>query len=160
MGVGKTTVGAILAERLNINLVDTDQLIEQKTNKSIAQLFADHGEEYFRSLEQTTIREVLTLEPSVIATGGGLPCTAGAMEHIIDRSDAVWLMLGVDKIVERLIASSGRPLVQGLDMRALREQTAERLKSRRRYYQMADIHVQAWHSPARIADRILKKRKR
>lgn len=160
MAVGKTTVGAILAERLQVNLVDTDQWIEKQAGISVSRIFAQYGEAHFRALEKAAIVKILDEEPCVIATGGGLPCVGGTMDLLSRSVYTAWLMLGVDKILDRLAASQDRPLIAGMTGGALRKSTRAKLKVRRPFYRKADIHVQAWHSPERVADRILKKLKK
>src|SRR5262245_38294162 len=72
-GSGKSTIGHKLADRLWQKLVDTDDLIVAKAGKSIAQIFAEHGEPHFRDLETSVVREVAALQDHVIALGGGAP---------------------------------------------------------------------------------------
>ena len=71
MGVGKTTVGRLVAGRIGIPFIDLDEAIEGKEGRSIAQVFADDGEDYFRRVESETLAEVLAVGGSVIAIGGG-----------------------------------------------------------------------------------------
>ena len=71
MGTGKSTIGKYIAARLGRKFIDTDALIEQKSGKTIAALFMERGEPYFRALEQEAIAQVCTEEGSVVATGGG-----------------------------------------------------------------------------------------
>ena len=72
MGSGKSTVGKILAEKLNMNFVDTDKLIEEKEGMKIKDIFEQKGESYFRELERKQIEAVVKQEGLVVSTGGGL----------------------------------------------------------------------------------------
>jgi shikimate kinase len=72
-GTGKSTIGHKLADRLWQKCVDTDDLVVAKAGKSIAQIFAEHGEPYFRDLETQVVKEVAAIQDHVIALGGGAP---------------------------------------------------------------------------------------
>src|ERR1700677_1678501 len=72
MGTGKSAVGRLIADQLHYGFVDTDELIESRTGKSISAIFAEDGEAAFREHERTVVRELTDRKRSVIATGGGL----------------------------------------------------------------------------------------
>jgi len=72
-GSGKSTLGHKLADRLWQKCVDTDDLVVAKAGKSIAQIFTDHGEPYFRDLETQVVKEAAAVQDQVIALGGGAP---------------------------------------------------------------------------------------
>ena len=72
MGTGKTSVGKELSKQLNYQFIDTDVLIEEREGTPISLIFKNKGEDYFRSLEQSTVEEVSKLNNVVIATGGGV----------------------------------------------------------------------------------------
>jgi len=160
MAVGKSTVGKVLAERLGYPFVDTDAAIVAEKKMAISDIFAQHGEAYFRSLEGKTISKLLMLDrPHVISTGGGLPCSEANIASIIQYSHSVTLQLGVGRIVERLSHSQDRPLADRLTDSQLRKMVESKLKHRREYYNRADVQVRSIGKPASIADRIIKKLK-
>lgn len=160
MAVGKSTVGKVLAERLKVPYIDTDQLIEQEAGMTISDIFGLRGESHFREMENEVLRKVLAASPSVIATGGGLPCSDENIALIQSQSLSVTLLLGEDKIIERLLRVSDRPLVGQLSEKELKKMVKSKLKSRRRYYNKGKIKVRAIGSPSEVADRIVTKLKR
>ena len=98
MGSGKTSVGKILARRLYKDFIDVDTVIEAEQGCSIAEIFENKGEEYFRSLEQKCINELTQKKGQVIATGGGVPIYS----TISDKSLIVYIDADFDVIVDRL----------------------------------------------------------
>ncbi|HEX4786950.1 MAG TPA: shikimate kinase [Actinospica sp.] len=111
-GSGKTTVGAALAGRLDLPLRDTDLDVEALTGSTIADLFVDRGEEYFRELESEAVRAALDSHRGVLALGGGAvlrPETRKALApHYV-----VWLDVTVHHAVKRLDMNVARPLLLG-----------------------------------------------
>ena len=111
-GSGKTTVGTALAERLRIPLRDTDQDVEALTGSTIADLFVDRGEDYFRELESEAVRAALDSHGGVLSLGGGAvlrPETRKALtSHYV-----VWLDVSVPSAVKRLDMNVARPLLLG-----------------------------------------------
>ncbi len=136
-GTGKTEVGKILAGRLNMPLLDTDALVEQKTGRSIPSIFHEEGEERFRIMEREVIASLPT-DNVVISTGGGAVIDPRNMEHLRRGSVLVLLTAGIDAIESRL-ARAPRPPLTSLP---LREEIAELLDRRRQhYYASADFCV-------------------
>lgn len=110
---GKSTVGPTLAKRLGWTCIDSDVELEQKTNRSIAQIFADDGESEFRRLERDTIVELLQRDQLVLSAGGGAILNEATRKDMRAAGPVVWLQASVDTIVERLNAdpktASSRP---------------------------------------------------
>jgi shikimate kinase len=136
-GSGKTTVGTALAERLALPLRDTDQDVETLTGSSIADLFVDRGEDYFRELESEAVRAALDSHSGVLALGGGAvlrPETRKALAaHYV-----VWLDVNVPSAVKRLDMNVARPLLLG----NVRGRFAELDRERRGLYaEVASIHM-------------------
>lgn len=107
-GCGKTTIGQALAEKMNRPLVDTDRLIEEKAGKTIPQIFAQDGEDYFRSLETQVLREACAMQGCVITTGGGAV--------LKEENRLAMCQNGRVCLIQRpleLLARDGRPLSQG-----------------------------------------------
>jgi shikimate kinase len=136
-GSGKTTVGAALAERLRIPLRDTDQDVEALTGSTIADLFVERGEDYFRELESEAVRAALDSHGGVLSLGGGAvlrPETRKALgTHYV-----VWLDVAVPSAVKRLEMNVARPLLLG----NVRGRFAELDRARRPLYaEVASIHM-------------------
>lgn len=114
MGCGKTTVGKELAKALEYRFVDTDEFIETQTKKSISDIFATQGEEYFRILETDTIANMRdTLNCCVISTGGGLPLREVNAGILLKTGFVVYLRVQKETVEERLRGDTKRPLLQG-----------------------------------------------
>ena len=128
-GTGKTEIGKILSSRLNTAFIDTDDLIETKTGRSIPAIFHYEGEERFRSIE----REVIASLPAtdvIISTGGGVVCDPKNMEHLRRNSTIILLFADINTIEQRLLRKP-RPPLTGLP---LRQEIAEMMYHRRQYY--------------------------
>ena len=114
MGCGKTTIGKQLASELGYAFVDTDQMIEINAQKTISEIFATHGEEYFRNLETETITEMMkSMEHTVVSTGGGLPLREVNADILKESGFVVYLRVKGSTIEERLKGDTTRPLLQG-----------------------------------------------
>lgn len=113
-GSGKTTVGHALAAHLQWPFIDTDALIELKSNKKITDIFVVDGEEHFRALEFETLKEVLKEDSAVISLGGGAPISAQAQDEI-RTSDSIVIFLDVSlaTAAPRVGFNRDRPLLLG-----------------------------------------------
>ena len=112
MGCGKTTVGRLLARRLNRPLADTDALIEQRQGRPIPDIFARDGEAAFRALELELCRELGGQEGLIVACGGGLPTQEEAIAALKENGLVFWLDRDPGETYDALDVS-GRPLAQG-----------------------------------------------
>src|ERR1700677_1852260 len=114
MGVGKSSVGRRLAARLSIPFVDADSEIEAVAdNMTIAEIFARHGEAYFRSGEARGIGRLLKNGPQVLATGGGAFMNADTRALIKQSGVSVWRQASLDVLLRRTSKRRGdRPLLQ------------------------------------------------
>ena len=113
-GSGKSTVGVALAAHLQWPFVDTDALIELKESRKITDLFVDHGEEYFRSVEFETLKEVLQETSAVISLGGGAPISQQAQDAISSsNSTIVFLDVSLATAAPRIGFNRDRPLLLG-----------------------------------------------
>jgi len=113
-GAGKSTVGESLAKELDMPFVDTDQVIEKESGKSITDIFVVDGEPHFRALEVQTLRSVLSLESAVISLGGGAPISDEAQELIKDsNSHTVFLDVSLATAAPRVGFNRDRPLLLG-----------------------------------------------
>jgi len=141
MGVGKSSVGRRLATRLAIPFVDADAEIEKAAGMSIADIFARHGEAYFRSGEARVIARLLESGPQVLATGGGAFINADTRALMKLKGVSIWLRAEVDVLLRRTgKRRNDRPLLQTADpAETLRELLAEREPT----YALADLTVQS-----------------
>lgn len=117
MGAGKTTIGRLLAEKLQLRFVDSDHEIESRTGASIPLIFDIEGEQGFRDREENIINE-LTRQPGIIlATGGGAVLRAENREALKARGVVVYLHAEVDQLLARTRHDKNRPLLQTADPR-------------------------------------------
>jgi shikimate kinase len=110
-GSGKSTVGAMLAERLDVAFRDADDVIVERAGKSIAEIFADHGEAAFRALEEQITAELLEL-PGVLSLGGGAVLSA-TTRAALRGNRVIWLRIGLRQSVRRVGLDTARPLLLG-----------------------------------------------
>ena len=149
MGCGKTTVGGLLAQRLDRPLVDTDTLIEERQGRSIPDIFAREGEEYFRNLELELCRELSGREGLVIACGGGLPTQEEAISALRENGLVFWLDRDPGETYDGLDVS-GRPLAQ-----AGRDEFLRRYQNRAPVYRRwADHAIPCGDGPRKAVDLI------
>ncbi|MET2832517.1 shikimate kinase [Mesorhizobium shangrilense] len=137
-GAGKSSIGPVLAKRLGLPFIDTDQKIQKEAGKSINQIFDIHGKEHFRALEAKVIARVLEQGPAVIATGGGSITNEQTRRLIGEKAVSLWLDTNLDVIRRRLKNDTNRPLLQGPD----RDEIITKLISGRRpLYAQADVTI-------------------
>lgn len=155
MGAGKTTVGALLAERLGWRLLDTDRLVEERAGMTAAEIFARSGEGAFRELEAAAIREAASAERVVIALGGGALERAETRNFLASLPGCrmVFLDAPLDELMARCAGHQGgpeRPVLRD------RERLAERWQSRLPWYRDAHLTVDTSHrTPQVIAEELL-----
>ena len=153
MGAGKSTVGRLLARKLNYNLIDTDPLIEQCAGKSMSEIFANDGEDTFRDLEQQVLSQVSSYTRLVVATGGGIVMRSLNWSHLHDGI-VVWIDVPIEILYDRLKTESAhRPLLQTEDPM---QRLSDLYEQRRDRYAQADISimVNADETPPDISDRL------
>ena len=111
MGVGKSTLGKIVAKKLNLKFVDTDSNIEKNCSMKISEIFKNKGEEFFRLKEEKEVLECLKKNKTVIAVGGGAFVNKNIRNSILKNSLSFWLDLDLKKINKRVKWNKKRPLV-------------------------------------------------
>lgn len=138
MAAGKTTLGKALARDLGLEFIDLDHYIERRYCCTVAQLFAERGEENFRKIERSILHEVAEFEDVIISTGGGTPCFFDNMDYMNSMGVTVYLEASIDVIFTRLtIARVQRPLVKGKSAEELRQYITEMLEHRKPFYTRA-----------------------
>lgn len=148
MGAGKTTVGRLLARELGFSFLDMDRRVEQRCGKRIPEIFADHGEEFFREQERQVAEEARLLERCVIAAGGGAFAFEATREALRRGSVSVWLWAPLPVLIGRVRLDGSRPLA------ANRETIARLFAAREPSYRLADCHVDATAGPEEVARRV------
>ena len=144
MGSGKTTLGRALAVALDLQFIDLDHYIEQRYRKTIAQLFAESGEEGFREIERRILHEVGEFENVIISTGGGTPCFFDNVDYMNAQGTTVHLDVPVERLFIRLsIARSKRPLIKDKNDTELKEFIVEQLEKRAPHYGKAQYAFKA-----------------
>jgi shikimate kinase len=137
MGVGKTTLGRLLAKELGYGFLDTDDVIVKAAGKSINEIFVDEGEAEFRQLESDVLSQVCAYTKLTVATGGGIVLKRenwGYLHHGL----VVWLDAPVDILLNRLSEDETRPLLQNSDLEGKLQSL---LKQRQPLYSQADLHI-------------------
>jgi len=146
MGAGKTTLGKVLARRMNLSYIDTDQYIEKRYHKRISEIFASEGEERFRDIEHRILLEVSEFEDVIISTGGGLPCFNDNMDIMNDLGTTVYLEASEEELAARLKTGKNvRPILKNRSGSELVDFIKESLDKRRVFYEKAKIRFSAEH---------------
>ncbi len=138
MGAGKTTLGKLLARKMNVSFIDLDWYMEERFHKSISELFIEKGEQGFRELERSMLHEVAAFEDVVVSTGGGAPCFFDNMEFMNAHGTTVFLDVSPDVLFARLrIAKQQRPILQNKTDEELKQYIVEMLQRRLPFYSKA-----------------------
>ena len=136
MGTGKTSVGRLVAEQLHYDYLDTDDVIQTSTGRSITDIFTKDGEPAFRALEEKVVAELAGRTNTVIATGGGLPVNPDNLASLKRHALVVCLWSSPEKIWERVRHQGHRPLLHNEDPQA---KIRELLAAREPFYKQADV---------------------
>ena len=154
MGTGKTSVGIALGRMLSWPFIDTDALIEEREGISIAAIFKDKGEDYFRGVERSVVEEVSKKKDVVIATGGGVIKDKKNVNNLVRRGIIIWLKTDPEIILRRIMAEGGkRPL---LDVEEPLKEINRLLSARQALYSQADEAVDtSYVTPSEAAEEII-----
>jgi shikimate kinase len=136
MGAGKTSVGRLVAEQLHFDYLDTDEFIQSRTGRPIAEIFSTDGEAAFRKMEQELVGELAARTKTVIATGGGLPMNPQNLVNLKTHALVVCLWASPEKIWERVKNQTHRPLLHDADPQ---KKIRELLAAREPFYRQADV---------------------
>jgi shikimate kinase len=138
MGTGKSSAGRLVADQLRFEFLDTDELIQTQTGRTIADIFARNGEPAFRALEKSLVTELAGRTKTVISTGGGLPTNPENLASLKAHALVVCLWASPEKIWERVRNQSHRPLLHDPDPQL---KIRELLKFREPFYRQADVLI-------------------
>ncbi|MFK7806317.1 MAG: shikimate kinase [Saprospiraceae bacterium] len=142
MASGKTTIGRLLAKKMEIPFYDLDEQIEKQQGKSVSDIFAKEGEEHFRKLESETLRSVSSSANSIVSCGGGTFCKVENREWIKNQGISVYLEVTLENIFVRLSNNATtRPIILANNQSetALKEFLTIHLGKRKADYEQADI---------------------
>jgi shikimate kinase len=153
-GSGKSTVGRLVAEKLQAGLVDIDAILNRKEGKPIAMIFAEKGEPAFREMERKEVEAALANQPAVIAPGGGWAAQPGALEAAKQAAFIVYLKTRPEVAASRAAPSGTRPMLMGEDPEA---QMKVLIKDREPFYLKADAKVETdKKTPEQVAAEVLR----
>jgi len=143
MGSGKTHWGKLLAEKLQLPFFDLDTVITEKENKTISEIFADKGEEFFRYREKEVLEELVKEnEHFILSSGGGTPCFFNNISFMKKNGTVVWLNTSVEILKQRLLKERmSRPLIKNIGETQLKAYIIRKLGERKIYYEQADVIV-------------------
>ena len=139
MGAGKTTIGRLLARKLNRRFIDSDHEIEARTGATIPWIFEIEGEACFRKREADVIRDLTAQEGLVLATGGGAVLNPESRAYLAERGTVIYLRAAIGSILQRTAHDKSRPLLQTADPRAKLEQLLEQRDPL--YREIADLVI-------------------
>ena len=138
MGVGKSTLGKIVAKKLNLKFLDTDLNIEKKWSMKISEIFENKGEDFFRIEEEKEVLECLKKNKIVLALGGGAFMNKMVRDRILQDSISIWLDLNLKELNKRISWNKKRPLINNDNAKF----TIENLyASRKNIYKLASYKI-------------------
>ena len=143
MGSGKTSVGKKLARKLNFDFVDLDNLIENYVNCSVSEYFDKYGENKFREVEQSILKESFRYTKAVISTGGGTPCFYDNISLINNNGLSIYLEAAPKLLSQRLFnARQTRPLIKNKSKEELDIYIEKLLNERESFYKQAKLIIE------------------
>ena len=144
MATGKTKVGRLLARRMGRRFIDTDDMVEERAGMTVAGIFSQKGESWFRDLEHACLVEVASRDDVVVALGGGA-ITQERNRDAIRESPGVLICLqaDLDTILERVSRKETRPLLAGLNTEQKRKKIEDMLAERAPFYASANRTVRS-----------------
>lgn len=146
MGAGKTTLGKVLAQVMNLTFLDLDNFIEEHYHRTISQIFAEVGEDGFRRMEHDALVEASKFEDVVISLGGGTPCFMGNMQIVNNAGISIYLKPSEEVLLRRLIKGKAkRPIIADKNDEELRAFIHAALEKREPYYLQSNIIFESSH---------------
>tara|TARA_B100000925_G_scaffold263556_1_gene221552 strand:+ start:582 stop:1184 length:603 start_codon:yes stop_codon:yes gene_type:complete len=157
MGSGKSTIGGLLAKKLNSVLIDIDKKIEKMQNLKISEIFKTKGEAYFRELEFNVTLQSLDGDNNIISLGGGAFMNKELRKVLKQKSSTFWLHWNADTLIKRIKNNDKRPIIKGLDDAKIKKLINERNK----IYYFSDFKIICESlKKTEIVDKIIKKCKK
>ena len=139
MGSGKTSIGKLLAKKINLPFYDSDEDIEDKLSLKISEIFETYGESWFREQEEKICIDILQKEKFVLALGGGAITNEGIRDSIAKNSLLIYLKTDENILFERLKNDKSRPLLKGTN---LKKQINSILEDREKLYSKSNIIIE------------------
>jgi shikimate kinase len=140
MGSGKNYWGKKWADSSGLDFIDIDAVVEQEQEKTIAEIFAEDGEDHFRNLETSVLRSLANRNNIIVATGGGTPCFNDNISWMNENGTSVYLQSSPENILKRLTSErEKRPLISHLQEDELLFYITEKIKEREIFYHQAEI---------------------
>jgi len=153
MGTGKSTVGQLVAGMLRFRFLDTDEMIEDLTQRRISDIFANEGEAQFRKYETQIVQHLNTLEKTVVSTGGGLVTDPANFAALKEHSLLICLWCSPEAILKRVGHQTHRPLLQ---VENPLERIRELLAQREPFYKQADVLLSSeFRTPREVASHVV-----
>lgn len=149
MGAGKTTVARALGRRLGWRVEDIDERIESRERRSVASIFAQQGEPYFRQLERQVLGDLLPVRNVVIATGGGTFAEPDNRAVMLADGAVAWLDVPLPRVIDRVPADGRRPLASD------REQMEQLYLRRQLAYAQAHVRIDATRPVPEVVEHLL-----
>ena len=138
MGAGKTTVGKALSKAMGLQFYDLDWYIESRMRKTVAQIFAERGEEGFRQIERNMLHEVAEFEDVILSCGGGTPCFFDNMDYMNGQGETIYLKADPEVLYKHLLMGKiERPLLKNKTPEQLIDFIKEQLEKREPFYTKA-----------------------
>lgn len=151
MGCGKSTFGKKLAKALSWSFIDLDDYIEKQEGITISEIFATHGEAYFRELETEVLSESKAFQNTVISTGGGLPCFNNNDKYIKALGVGVYIKLPPKVLRDRLKNEKAkRPLLANLSDEAMLSFIESKLEEREKFYESSEVIFDYLKTPEKV----------
>lgn len=140
MGTGKSSLGKLVAEKLQVPFMDTDQMIEEEKKKPISEIFSNEGEDAFRKVEAEILRKTQSFDKALIATGGGLPVYYHNMQWLTDHGITMYLQWPEEILLDSLLQHKmSRPLLSDLTDVEAREKAITLLHERIPVYEKSSM---------------------
>ena len=138
MGSGKSTIGSVIAEKLNLKFVDTDKKIEKIQRISIRKIFETRGEKFFRNLEEKVVVDLLRNNSQVVSLGGGGFLNSRIKNKVLKNSISFWLNWKSETIIKRIERGNKRPKIFNLK----RSELSNMIKKRSEIYKLANFKIE------------------
>ena len=143
---GKTSIGKRLAKKVHFTFLDLDHHLVDKENKSVAAIFSEKGENFFRELEAKYLKEISdTKTNTIISVGGGTPCFHNNMPFMLSVGKVFYLNISAETLFLRLKEDTKRPMFLGLTQEQIKEKINSLLQQREVFYLQAHHTISTAH---------------